>query len=64
MVIRTYENYENKKGALIHRGYKYYLVELYSFGVFQGTKKHKTFYQAQRKALNFINSAEPSGISR
>jgi hypothetical protein len=33
MVIRTYENMVNYKGALIHEGHKCFLVELFHYGV-------------------------------
>lgn len=55
MVIRLFENRENGKGAIIHKGYKFYLIECYQLGDFKGTRKYKTLNTAQRKALKYIN---------
>ena len=55
MVIRTYENYENKKGALIHRGHKFYLTEFYQLGEFEGAKRYRSFKKAQKECIKYIN---------
>ena len=55
MVIRTYENIENRKGALIHNCYYYYLIHLFQFGEFKGEKRYKKLRKAEKEALKFIN---------
>lgn len=54
MTIRTYENIENGKGALIHNMYNYYLIQLFQFGEIKCEKRYKRLKKAQKEALKFI----------
>lgn len=55
MVIRTYENCEIHKGALIHNCYRYYLIHFFCYGEFKGEKRYKRFKKAQKECIKYIN---------
>lgn len=55
MVIRTYDNVQNRKRALIHEGHKFFTLKMYQFGDFNGTKRYKRFKKAQKDAIKYIN---------
>ena len=56
MVIRFYDNYENRQGATIDKtSEERYVVNLFIYGFFHKSYICKTFCEAQSKALKFIN---------
>lgn len=54
MTIRRYQNYSNRKEAIIIKGDGIFIVETYQFGKFQTIRDYKNFQKAQTEALKSI----------